>query len=191
MARRVSLKGKGADLFFGDHPPGVDNAIPDGDDHQADLPVATDPELDVSRSDDAAVSEEDTGVTATAARTDSTPDGCAGSIEETDVVGTGLDKASISAPSSVLPPVEDGLFDMMWERLASQASISNSFRYTAPELEEMADALYQVSKAARARLTKQDIARLGLNVVLWDYRRRGDASWLSEFARRKRRPQES
>ena len=116
--------------------------------------------------------------------------------EPSPVSGTSLARRKRTpqvSPQAEAPIAEfpAGTFlDAMWERLASQASISNSFRYTAHELDELADALYQVSKDEQTRLTKQDIARLGLNAVLWDYRCRGEASLLREFARRKRRPQE-
>jgi len=170
MARRVSLKGKGADLFFGDYPLGVDDPDTSPEESMSAIPADTviPPEI--------VTPEVTSAQKATAARP-------AKRSRRSDVT-------SEPATSIAAELLGAELIDTMWERLASQASISNSFRYTDHELDELNDVLYHVSKDERVRLTKQDIARLGLNAVLWDYRRRGDASLLSEFARRKRRPQE-
>lgn len=184
MARRVSLKGKGADLFFGDQSPGMITAETAAD--ETVPAVARRSNRRVRKSEPAPLPSPSQAAEEPAPTVSDGPADISDSALELQA-----DAASVSNGAAAEPPLNDGeLFASMWARLASQASISNSFRYTAPELEEMADALYRVSKDEGARLTKQDIARLGLNVVLWDYRCRGGASWLSEFARRKRRPKE-
>lgn len=190
MARRVSLKGKGADLFFEDRPPGID-ATPADDELEP-------PGLDQGRREPVEVAGD-----ATPSPVEEPVDSAGADLgQAAALVSTDLarDERTVTPMHGYHAPEGDEpgpneqtdaeFFDSMWARLASKASISHSFRYTAPELEEMADVLYEVSKEARARVTKQDIARLGLNVVLWDHRRRGAASWMSEFARRKRQPQE-
>ena len=189
MARRVSLKGKGADLFFGDYPLGVDDPGTSPEESMSAIPADTviPPEI----------------VTPEMTSAQEATDAATPPIEPSSRPSTPLPEAARPAKRSRRSDVTSEpatsiaaellgaeLIDTMWERLASQASISNSFRYTDHELDELNDVLYHVSKDERVRLTKQDIARLGLNAVLWDYRRRGDASLLSEFARRKRRPQE-
>jgi len=74
-------------------------------------------------------------------------------------------------------------------RIDAPAAITSSFRYTEAELSALTDVLYEVSKQSGARVTKQDVARLGLNVVLEDYYRRGQKSLLGQLAaRRRRRP---
>ena len=70
----------------------------------------------------------------------------------------------------------DGIGADVWARVDMPATITNSFRYTESELSALADVLYEVRKLHGAKLTKQDVARLGLNVVLEDYCRRGPAS---------------
>lgn len=186
MARRVSLKGKGADLFFDDRPPGVADREQDVDGVTPDTAEPTS-----TGEDEASVHGELPATNNGVAAPDLTRHGVA---EPMDRGGAEDPNTAEPEPSSdhgsVTAEFEPEFLDTMWERLISQATNSNSFRYTTPELDELNDALYQVSKEERVRLTKQDIARLGLNAVLWDYRQRGGDSWLRQFARRKRQPRE-
>lgn len=78
----------------------------------------------------------------------------------------------------------------VWASVETPATITSSFRYTDEELSALADVVYEISKHQKARLTKQDVARLGLNIVLDDYRRRGASSLLGQLAAR-RQPQRS
>ena len=186
MARRVSLKGKGADLFFGDRPPGVEDHEQDAD---VVTPDTTDPASTIA---DAATIH---GELPTTSNGVGSPEQTRRGVAEPRDRGPDEDTNTAKRASSidhdlVTAALGPEFLDAMWERLISQATNSNSFRYTTPELDELNDALYQVSKAERVRLTKQDIARLGLNAVLWDYRQRGGDSWLCQFARRKRQPRE-
>ena len=75
----------------------------------------------------------------------------------------------------------------VWDSLEEPATITNSFRYTDAELSALTDVLYQIGKQQGAKLSKQEVARLGLNVVLDDYQRRGPASLLGQLAARRRR----
>ena len=86
------------------------------------------------------------------------------------------------------PTMPTGLPAEVWDLVAEQATITNAFRYTDQDLTTLADVLYDITKRHRVKISKQDVARLGLNAVLQDYQRRGDASLLGELARRKKRP---
>jgi len=79
------------------------------------------------------------------------------------------------------------LLPVIYDQVASRATVSNAFRYTDSELERLTDALYQITKRHRVKLTKQDVARLGLNAVLWDHETRGKDSLLTQLALRKKR----
>lgn len=81
--------------------------------------------------------------------------------------------------------------DEVWASVEMPAAVTNSFRYTDDELSALADVLYQISKQQGARISKQDVARLGLNIVLDDYRRRGAASFLGQLAGRRRQSRRS
>ena len=80
--------------------------------------------------------------------------------------------------------------DDVWDSLEAPATITNSFRYTDAELSALTDVLYQIGKQQGAKLSKQDVARLGLNVVLDDYRpaRAGQPAGPTGRARRRQRP---
>ncbi len=90
-----------------------------------------------------------------------------------------------SAPASEAPYLEGVAFEPVWARLKDPAQVPHSFRYTDADLGALADAAHELSRAHGARITKQDILRFGLNVVLRDHELRGDGSLLSELARRK------
>jgi hypothetical protein len=75
--------------------------------------------------------------------------------------------------------------EAVWQCIDERATITNAFRYTDSELTGLADALYEISKRYRAKLSKQDVARFGLALVLADYQARGDKSLLVELAYRR------
>jgi hypothetical protein len=83
-------------------------------------------------------------------------------------------------------PALGEISEEVWAHVDSPATITNSFRYTEAELSAVDDVLYEIGRQRGARLTKQDVARLGLNVVLDDFRRRGPASLLGQLAARRR-----
>jgi hypothetical protein len=217
VAKRVSLKGKGADIFFGDYaPPGM--SMPETIDD--DVPVVDSPTADTPESDDGlAVAASTTAANAVAPTTtdsidqndvqaapspgpkdeskkarkqegtlarkpagiraskhdgvqENTPDEGTASIEHTDAQGDVIRVSEIAAD--------------VWTRVDMPATITNSFRYTESELSTLTDVLYEVGKLHGAKLTKQDVARLGLNVILDEYRRRGAGSLLGTLAARRR-----
>ena len=92
-----------------------------------------------------------------------------------------------SATETPLGAIPSGALDRVWRLVAEPATLPNAFRYTDQELTTLADVLYDVGKRHRVKVSKQDIARLGLNAVLQDYQERGDDSLLAELVRRKKR----
>ena len=208
MAKRVSLKGKGADIFFGEYaPPGmsepeasvVDASATDTPESAAGLsggasadaanPLAptTADSLDQGARQAAPLAEEShAGKQASmlagkparirASKKDGArgvvPDEGAASAEQAEVQGDVFSIVDIAAD--------------VWTRVDMPATITNSFRYTESELSTLTDVLYEVGKLHGAKLTKQDVARLGLNVILDEYRRRGAGSLLGKLAARRR-----
>ncbi len=83
-------------------------------------------------------------------------------------------------------PLASDILDTIGGYVSERATVTNAFRYTEQELSWLTDALYEVTKRHNVKLTKQDVARLGLIAVLWDYRTRGDDSLLGEMAIRKK-----
>jgi hypothetical protein len=92
-----------------------------------------------------------------------------------------------SRPATPPDELPAELVEAVFDHVLEPAAITNSFRYTEQELSWLNDAIYEVTRRHRVRLSKQDIARFGLNIVLWDYRLRGDASLLGELVKRKGR----
>ena len=165
MAKRVSLKGKGANIFFEGYPvepPAVstDDAAPEH--------TATVPELP-------AIVETDHPAP---------PAGKLVRMQESKHAST-TGPPVMEPPLATLLPAE--VIDAIEDRVADRATITNAFRYTQAELATLTDALYAINKRQRAKLSKQDVARFGLNAILWDYEVRGEASLLAELARRKNR----
>ena len=206
--KRVSMKGRGADIFFGDDGPPAP-------------PPAPAPEEAVGRSGDAATEGRtpppepaggdtndesvDAGALALPAPQSveagpSVPDTATAGEPELQDNGAMVLQPSMHAtkqasengspePESLWSvPLDPAVLDATWQNVARQATLANTFRYTDQELTWLNDALYELTKRHRVKLTKQDIVRLGLNAVLRDYQVHGDASLLGEFVRRKRRP---
>ena len=196
---RVSLKGKGADIFFGDYtPPGLGMPRPEaepapalaeggraaGPEREEDRP-ASDPPTQARLQADVHAVEQDTlqagqqeriVASKSASRQERLRNGGRGVV-------TGGPPAAHEAGPADLREVPDDV----WDSLEEPATITNSFRYTDAELSALTDVLYQVGKQQGAKLSKQEVARLGLNVILDDYRRRGSGSLLGQLAARRRR----
>ena len=160
MVKRVSMKGKGADIFFGG-----DTALSRAEVSPADVPptgAVPQPQL-VNIPDEQPSMQERKHA----------------SMQERKQLATPVDQ-----PASTLLPPE--ILESIWQDISHRATITNAFRYTDRELSQLTDAIYEISKRHEVKLTKQDIARLGLNAVLWDYRARGDASLLGALALRRK-----
>jgi hypothetical protein len=67
-----------------------------------------------------------------------------------------------------------------------RAAIANTFRFTEEELARLEDVIYALTKSQRSKFSRQDVIRLGLNLALWDYEARGDASLLAQAAARRK-----
>jgi hypothetical protein len=197
VAKRVSLRGKGADIFFGNYQPAAP-AGPGSTDTPAPPPAAPAPSPRRKRTVKPAVPPTTRAVDADrpeairaatileqTPRSEPTPP----PSKHTNRIASKQARLQASIDTnqvterSLAPEVLDAVLDSVSE----PATITNSFRYTEQELSWLTDALYELGKRHGAKLTKQDVARLGLNLVLWDYRARGDTSLLGSLALRRRR----
>ena len=162
MVKRVSLKGKGVELFFGDTPP-----LPPPELTPTAVAPASSPEPPPTPEPECPLTSEARVPASTHARKQASKQ---------------VSKRNVAAPTTL-----DDMLPAIYDQVAARATITNTFRYTDGELVRLADALYQISKRHRVKLTKQDVARLGLNAVLWDYETRGNQSLLMQLALRKKR----
>jgi len=163
VSRRVSMKGKGADIFFGEYTP------PQGTTATVEIESESEPVLLIETPADASLEEADKQARMQASKN---------ARMQARVRQTAVPSKDITAAT---------MLERVWDDVTDPATITNSFRYTERELAELADVLYDISKRHGVRLTKQDVARLGLNMVLAEYQACGDASLLGTFAQRKKR----
>lgn len=164
MPRRVSMKGKGAEIFFGDYsasPP--DPRTTDEPERAAAPPLPP-----------AARASEQERILATKQESMHT---------RTRKIKQAITPADPATDATTPAAVLNGI----WRDLTERATVTNAFRYTDRELEALTDALYAVHKRHGVKLSKQEVARLGLNAVLWDYREHGETSLLAELIRRRKR----
>ena len=203
---RVSLKGKGADIFFGDYtPPGL--AASEAEPEPAATPTPTaeggrapSRERDEDRTASDLTTQALLQADVHAAEQASPQAGLQASQQGSIVAsksasrqerlrngGRGVVTSGPPAAHQAEPATLREVPDDVWDSLEEPATITNSFRYTDAELSALTDVLYQIGKQQGAKLSKQEVARLGLNVVLDDYRRRGPASLLGQLAMRRRR----
>lgn len=164
--KRVSVKGKGVDLFFGgDGSKTSDESLDYSDLDPPDQKTLT--SLDSSREN---VQQ-------------SAPDG-------SDEFQTNRESAT-SSNMPVQPEPTDlislDLLDSVWPEVTEKAAITNAFRYTNQELASLTDTVYELGKRHGMRITKQEVARLGLDIILADYQIRNNESILSEFVLRRKR----
>ncbi len=90
-------------------------------------------------------------------------------------------------PVNAALPSGNDVLTAIWGGLSEPATLSNAFRFTDEELSQLTDVAYEISKRHNARVTKQDIVRLGLASLLWDYGQNGDTSLLDRYVVRKKK----
>ena len=162
MARhkRVSVQGKGADLFFGDLEAQEPSPEHSGDEQGAPTQESTAREME--QASQSAPQEE-------------RPE----PVQESKHASNGTEG---NGQNELISSV---ILDAIWRDLAEQATVTNAFRYTHDELGQLTDAIYELGKEHGTRVTKQEVARLGLNAILTDYQIRGADSLLSTFIARR------
>jgi hypothetical protein len=154
MAKRASIKGRGADIFFGEYPPdapAVEDPTSTAQEEAPDTPVAHEPPT-----------------------TPSTP------------------KSPSDTAPAVIPDVTPGLrhdeiLAAIWQHVADPAMVNSTFRFSSRELSWLEDAVYEISKRYGVKVSKQDLIRLGLHILQWDYEQHGETSVLGAFATKRQR----
>lgn len=173
MVKRVSLKGKGAEIFFGGE--SVEPAIT--------VPPEAVPEIPEAPVPGPAQSDSAGGESQQASVQESMQARKQESMQASEQAGKHARTDETTEPSG---PAPTEVLNAIWPALCERAAITNAFRYTDHELGWLTDVLYEVTKRHSIRLTKQDIARLGLLAVLEDYRTHGEASLLGELVARRK-----
>ncbi len=197
MAKRVSLKGRGAEIFFGgDLPDGDLSAEPTSEDALEPTAASSSEPSSLDPSSPLPVSPSPAEETDQASAVPGIP-----SRSKQARMRASKDESILASKQASVQEemrrdgVEDDLQTLLggdllkelWVGISEQAAITNAFRYTERELAQLTDTHYEIVKRYDAKLSKQDIVRLGLDVVLLDYHRRGAASLLGQFASRRKR----
>jgi hypothetical protein len=208
MPRRISVKGKGADIFFGEYSP-AQLVAPDTDGH-----AGQDPSLD-STASPTMPPEGGTGAQASnqARMQESKTASMLASVSTND--DGQVDAPDTLVDASVLPAVQQAsmqeskkarrrsgsrspvqsdkelvtnseTLSAIWPLISAKATVTNAFRYTSEELSLLEDVIYHISKQHGVKLSKQDIARLGLDFAISEYQKRGGESLIGELIERRK-----
>lgn len=165
--KRVSMKGRGSDLFFGDG--------------------AAEPATPNTSQAEPMASSGDQSIQAPASlQTSSSSTKQAGNIASKQA--SNQTRRSMSSPvhGDVSILAADASLASILEGMNGRAAIANTFRFTEEELARLEDVIYALTKSQRSKFSRQDVIRLGLNLALWDYEARGDASLLAQAAVRRK-----
>lgn len=161
--KRVSIKGRGSDLFFGDGAAAL--ATPNTSQSES-----------IASSGDQSIQQQA-----------SSP-----SSKQVSIIASKQASHQVrrSAPSPVQEDISilaaDASLASILEGMSGRAAIANTFRFTEEELARLEDVIYALTKSQRSKFSRQDVIRLGLNLALWDYEARGDASLLAQAAARRK-----
>lgn len=161
--KRVSIKGRGSDLFFGDGAGAL--ATPNTSQSES---IASSGDQSTQTQASGPSSKQASNIASKQASHQtrrSTPSPVQGDI-------------SILAADASLASILEGM--------SGRAAIANTFRFTEEELARLEDVIYALTKSQRSKFSRQDVIRLGLNLALWDYEARGDASLLAQAAARRK-----
>ena len=159
--KRVSIKGRGSDLFFGDGVAAISESIMPNPE-----PLAAPPSEKTARKQ--------------------------ANLQASDIASklasniTSRQSVAGAAQVTTTNPAVEASLASLWDGMNSRATIANTFRFTEEELARLEDVIYALTKSQRSKFSRQDVIRLGLNLALWDYETRGDASLLAQVATRRK-----
>lgn len=158
MPKRVSLKGRGADLFFGDYTP------PSSTDETEPNRVSTEIAAEQPR-DDSSIQPR---------IQKNQPRRASQRSQQASKQAQTRDGTSASMRASYHPDVVEEI-----RRLIKVTGREVTYvRLTGTEKEQLADTLYTLKKQGK-RTTENEISRIAVNFILQDYQANGDASILS------------
>ena len=166
MTNRFSIKGRGADIFFGDQPqesPGEVTEAESGSD------VVPQPGSDPAHPAES-ISGLERGVLSDSK-----------TARQTAILS---DKQQASFPANV-PGWSISLDQMALRELRSilkrEHRIHNTFRYSQEELEAVRDIVYEMEVRWGRKLTRNDVMRAALDLIIEDFRARQQDSFLARL----------
>lgn len=170
MPKRVSLKGKGADLFFGDYPAVADaEAIPAAD------------QLDGEPSETAALPSPGSSVNSVSApAVDAEPASAAARRKAPQrPARTGSNSTASGAEGAVaLPSVDPDTVETIRQVIKVPGREVSYLRLTPEEKADLSDIVYTYKRQGQ-KTSETEINRIALNYLLLDYREHGQQSVLA------------
>lgn len=157
MSERFSIKGKGAELFFGDEErhepePRPESEAPD----VTAIHAAPDP---------------------------ASPTATQPPSEQATLTPSAQDTKDAGARPSEL---DASTRHRLRELLAQEHPLHYSYRFTREEIDALRDVVYELEAKRGLPVTRNDIVRLGLNWLIDDYRARGKDSLLMQVLKEER-----
>ena len=157
MSERFSIKGKGAELFFGDEE--RHESAPRPESEAPDVPATH------------------------AAADPATPPATQPSGQHATLPPSAQDTNDAGARPGEL---DASTRHRLRELLAEEHPLHYSYRFTREEIDALRDVVYELEAKRGLRITRNDVVRLGLNWVMDDYRARGKESLLMQVMKEER-----
>jgi hypothetical protein len=173
MPKRVSIKGKGADLFFGDYDPAGSSTpptAPTSANGQSPEPL---PEKPPAAAAATTVAPADAGAKAPAKTSRANPES-----QRAIRPASQLSDAHASELASMLAAVETETIDAIRKVVKTQGREVSFIRLTPEEKAQVADIVYTYKRQGQ-KTTENQINRIAINYLLHDYHEHGEQSVLA------------
>ncbi len=165
MSGRASIKGQGAEIFFGEaaeHPKGPDRAIEAPEDGDADRKSAPSPSPESKP----------------ASKTTDQPAG-----QQTSLPASKHDSKQAIIPQETARTLSASTRHKLRDLLEREHRTHNTYRYHDEELAAVRDIVYELEVRRRLKVTRNDVMRAALLWAIEDYKDRGEDSYLMQLLR--------
>lgn len=170
MPKRVSLKGKGADLFFGDYPAVADaEATPEADQLDGATSEATALPSPVSSTN---------AVTAPATEPEPVSPAARRKAPQRPARPKSSTSTSAAEDAIALPSVDAGTVETIRQVIKVPGREVSYLRLTPEEKADLSDIVYTYKRQGQ-KTSETEINRIALNYLLLDYREHGQQSVLA------------
>ena len=186
MAKRVSLKGKGADIFFGEYAPAEAAPAEPAPEPTAEPGPASPAEASAPPNRSGPTAEPRRAGPKT--RRDATPD--ADQLPAPEVGATSpvtepppVDTLVSGTPGTMIPRVDDATVESIRRAVRVVGKESATHRITKEERDLLAEIIYTYGRQG-IRTSVNEIARIGINYLCRDYQQNGSRSLLDRVLRK-------
>ncbi len=179
MAKRVSLKGKGADLFFGDLPAPQASPPAGGSEEAAPEAISAEPLRSMAATVATAAPGEATPAGATTPPPAAPPRARTSRGGSRPPVNAGQHAGAVASKlASTLSVAEGEEIEAIRQVVKTPGREVSFVRLSPEEKGDLADVVYTYKRQG-LKTTENEINRIAINVILADHRANGDASLLA------------